>query len=387
MSLNRNQMTLCAIGGVFAVGAAALGWFLWSAIDESGEALGERDSSMSAIDNFYSAKVFPSAESLEAVNANTAEIAAWRETAKIIAARGDKSFVETTPPSFKQFLQSEQVRLSSLPGMVDGKICAPGFAFGFDKYLGQSPTMPERNDLPKLQRQLDFIAEAVELFADAGIAEVKAVKRDDSPAAPVVEEAAPAPRPARGKGNKQEAAEGPIATSLEYSFQLLASPKALVTVMNRLNSEFRFTVVTTLNFTSSRDLISENFAARDKAESDAKNNQGNRRRRRGRGEAEAEEEDAVKPADTGIVIDPEIDAPLTVDLTVKVYDFGQGIAVAETAAAPAEAAASAESAPEGGTPAPEGEKPAAETAPEAAKPAEAAEKAEADGEAKEEAAK
>ena len=370
MSLNRNQTMLCAIGGVFAVGAATLGWFLWSAISESGEALEERDNSMSAIDSFYSAKVFPSAESLEAVNANTSEISQWRESAKIVASRGDKSFVETTPPSFKQFLQSEQVRLSSLPGSVDGKICAPGFAFGFDKYLGQNPTMPDRVDLPKLQRQLDFIAEAVELFADAQVGEVKAVKRDDSPVTAVEEE--PEPRPAKkGKKGRSEAAdEGPLATSLEYTFQLLASPRALVGVMNKLNSEFRFTVVTELNFTSSRDIISESFAARDKAESEAKSGVGGRRsgRRRPRLDAEPAEEDAAKPSDGGLVIDPEIDAPLAVDLTVRVYDFGQGVPVAEAAPAPAPESADAATAE-------------ASAAAEAAKPAEPA------AESKEETAK
>ena len=344
MSLNRNQMTLCAIGGVFAVGAGVLGWFLWSAIDESSEALEERDNSMSAIDSYYSAKVFPSAESLEAVKANTGEIAAWRETSKLVAARGDKSFAETTPPSFKQFLQSEQVRLSALPGKADGKICAPGFAFGFDKYLGQSPTMPERADLPKLQRQLDFIAEAVELFADAGVDELKAVKRDETGAAAEGEQP-PEPRPAKkGKKGKGAAAdEAPLATSLEYSFQILASPKALVSVMNRLNSEFRFTVVTALNFSESRDLISESFAARDKAENDAKNSQGSRRsRRRGKSAEQLEELEAIaKPSDGGIVIDPEIDAPLVVDLVVRVFDFGEGIAVAEPAPAAADAPADA----------------------------------------------
>ena len=368
MSLNRNQTTLCAIGGVFGAGAAVLGWFLWSAIGESHEAMDERDNSMSAIDSFYSAKVFPSAESLEAVNANTGEISSWRENAKLVASRGDKSFVETTPPSFKQFLQSEQVRLSSLPGKAaDGKICVAGFAFGFDKYLGQSPTMPERADLPKLQRQLDFIAEAVELFAEAEVDEVKAVKRDETAAAAVDEEQ-PVQRPAKKgkKGKSAVADEGPLATSLEYSFQLLASPKSLVDVINKLNAEFRFTVVTELNFTESRDLITENFAARDKAENDAKNNSRSSKRRR-RGEVAEPTEEEAKPADGGIVIDPEIDAPLVVDLTVRVYDFGQGIAVADSNAAPAaegEAAAPAEA------PAPEAAKPAEPAAEKPAAPAE-----------------
>ena len=378
MSLNRNQTMLCAIGGVFAVGAAALGWFLWSAIDESGEALDERDNSMSAIDSYYSAKVFPSAESLEAVKANTGEMAAWRETSKLIASRGDKAFAETTPPSFKQFLQSEQVRLSALPGKVDGRICASGFAFGFDKYLGQSPTMPERADLPKLQRQLDFIAEAVELFSEVGVDEVKAVRRDESPAAQAEEEA-PAPRPGKkGKKGKSAAAdEGPIATSLDYSFQLLASPKALVSLMNRLNSEFRFMVVTELNFAESRDLISESFAAREKAESESRSAQGGRRSGRRKSKA-LEQLEGMEPtsSDGGIVIDPEIDAPFVVDISIRVYDFGQGIPVAEAAPAPAADAPAAEApAAEGApaAPAPAADAPVAQgsAAPEQAAPAEA----------------
>ena len=396
MSLNRNQATLSAIGGVFAVGAAVLGWLLWSAVGESNEALADRDSSMSAIDSFYSAKVFPSAESLEAVKANTDEIAGWRENAKIVASRGDKKFAETTPPSFKQFLQSEQVRLSSLPGKAAGRICQAGFAFGFDKYLGQNPTMPEKADLPKLQRQLDFIAEAIELFAESGVAEVKSVKRDETPAAAVVEEV-PQARPAKKgkKGGRADLAdEGPVATSLVYSFQFLASPDAFVRTLNRLSADFRFIVVESLDFTESRDVISENFAAREKAEMDAKSAKSSRRTRQHRRKGDEDPEladESAKPADSGLVIDPEIDAPLLVDISVRVFDFGQGIEVAEPAP---EAPAPAPEAPAPEAPAPEAPAPAAAAAPapeapapETPAPAFGAEAAAPEGEAKEESAK
>ena len=226
--------------------------------------------------------------------------------------------------------------------------------------------MPERADLPKLQRQLDFIAEAVELFSEVGVDELKAVKRDESPAAQA-EEDAPAQRPGKkGKKGKSAAAdEGPLATSLDYSFQLLASPKALVSLMNRLNSEFRFTVVTELNFAESRDLISESFAAREKAESEARSAQGGRRGGRRKNKA-LEQLESIEPgsSDGGIVIDPEIDAPFTVDISIRVYDFGQGIAVAESASAPAAEVPAAENAP-AAAPAP------AADAPEQAAPAEA----------------
>ena len=342
MSLNRNQMTLCIIGGVFAVGAGALGWLLWSAIGESSEVLEERDNSRSSIESYLASKVAPTEKSVDAINANANELAMWRSAANLRVSRGDKSFAATTPPSFKQFLQLEQVRLSGLPGSAAGKICKPGFAFGFDKYLGQNPTMPEAADLPKLQRQLDFIAEAVELFAEAGVGEITKVTRDTT-SAQAVEEPQPAQRRSGGRNNDRRGRaaedEGPVVTSQEYSFDFLASPKALVSVMNKLNSDLRFTVVTTLNFSESRDLVAESFAARDKAAEEAKSAQNSRRRRR-RGDAaellaEAQED---KTTASGVVIDPEIDAPLTVSLTVQVFDFGQPTAVAAppSAAAPDE---------------------------------------------------
>ena len=71
-------------------------------------------------------------------------------------------------------------------------------------------------------------------------------------------------------------------------------------------------------------------------------------------------------SDGGIVIDPEIDAPFVVDMSVRVYDFGQGIPVAEAAPALAAETPAAEGAP--AAPAPAADAPAA---PEQAAPAEA----------------
>ena len=214
MSLNRNQMTLCIIGGVFAVGAGALGWLLWSAIGESSEVLEERDNSRSSIESYLASKVAPTEKSVDAINANANELAMWRSAANLRVSRGDKSCAATTPPSFKQFLQLEQVRLSGLPGSAAGKICKPGFAFGFDKYLGQNPTMPESADLPKLQRQLDFIAEAVELFAEAGVGEITKVTRDTT-SAQAVEEPQPAQRRSGGRNNDRRGRAGRNRRALE----------------------------------------------------------------------------------------------------------------------------------------------------------------------------
>ena len=349
MSLQRHQIPLAVSGGVFAVGALALGYFLFSAFGARSEAREERDESMEAINRLYSAKVFPSRESLEAVKANREQLAVWRENAALIAGRGDRVFGEASPSSFKQRLQGEVARMAALPGIApNGKIAAEGFLFGFDKYLSGSGTLPDVKDLGKLQRQLDFIAEAVKALAEAGVGEIKLVKRDETPAA---EEAAP------GKGAK-------AASSLKYSFQFLASPKALVDSLNAFATCSTFTVIDSFSFTESSDLIVEKFAARDQAAASASSS----RRRTRRGAAQAEAEKPAFKVESGeadrIVIDPEIDAPLAVSIEVSVWDFGTAAEAPAAEKPAAEALAAEKPAAE----APAAEKPAAE-APAAEKPA------------------
>jgi hypothetical protein len=96
-------------------------------------------------------------------------------------------------------------------------------------------------------------------------------------------------------------------------------------------------VVKAFSFKESSDIIVEKINAV-KAAHAKKDAPSGGRRRRGRRSAEdetAEGENVPKSGDR-LVVDPELDAPLLVDMTISVYDFGRaGNAVAD-AAVPAE---------------------------------------------------
>lgn len=317
MNLDRRQIAVISTAAAFVVVFAALAFFLFRAISARAAAASARDEALEAVTRYYSAKVFPSLASLSAVKSNETELAVWRATARQLAGRGDRVLGPDSATAFKQHLQAEVRRLGSLPGGADGRLAVPAFLFGFDKYLGDTGVLPEARDIPRLQTQLDLVSHVVGVFAERGVLEVKSVKRDESPAV-----APPPPRAKSGNGRKGPpfGEESPV-TSLAYSFQFLARPSTLVQVVNALTSDLRFVVITDLSFTETADGIVEKIAARDAAHEAASSGRSTRSSRRRHAETTAKEDEAAKK-DERLVVDPEIDAPIQVDLSLAVYDFG-----------------------------------------------------------------
>lgn len=318
MNLDRRQIAVISTAAAFVVVFAALAFFLFRAVSARAAAASARDEALEAVTRYYSAKVFPSLASLAAVKSNETELAVWRATARQLAGRGDRVLVPDSATAFKQRLQAEVRRLGSLPGGADGRLAAPTFLFGFDKYLGDTGVLPEARDIPKLQTQLDLVSHVVGVFADLGVLEVKSVKRDESPAV------VPPPPPRAKPGNVRKGpplGEDPPVTHLTYSFQFLARPSTLVQVVNALTADLRFIVITDLSFTETADGIVEKIAARDAAREAASSGRSTRSSRRRHAETTAKEDEAAKK-DERLVVDPEIDAPIQVDLSLAVYDFG-----------------------------------------------------------------
>lgn len=338
MSLSKQQIAGFVGVGVFVVLAGGLGYMLWDAVSQRQGAEANLAEGQDSFRRYNEADVFPSQKSIAAVQSNKASYAAWQETASAFAARGDRSLPGETPPIFKQRLQSEVRRLAQLPGGVDGKISASTFLFGFDQYLGEGGVLPAEADVPRLAAQLDLITHVVELFAEAGVHDVRAIQRieaakkdagadDDKPAK--------AKRKAKAKAKDAEEEDAPKTTCLEYAIEFSTRPAAFVSVLNALTADERFIVVKGFSFKETSDLILERIAAAEAAEA-AKNspNVGRRGRRRG-GDAKPEE---AKKVDR-LVVDPESDAPIQVNMTLAVYDFGRAVAAKPAADAPAEDAA------------------------------------------------
>ena len=350
MSLSKQQKLGVIGAGVFVLCAGGLGFGAYLAWSGRCEAEEELEAAVGGFRSHYEAAVFPSKRSLDSVLSNKVSYTDWHASALALAARGDRKFPVELPPIFKQRLQREVRRMAALAGGVEGKIAAPAFLFGFEQYLGEGGVLPQGQDVPRLAVQLDTITQVVDMFAEVGVLEVKAIRRIEQKAA-AEEEDDGARRPAKAKKGAGKEADAPQETCLAYAFEFTARPAALVAVLNRLTSCPRFMTVKNLSFRETADVIVEHLNAVENAKNQKASGRGatGRRGRRGAAAAESAAQGAAEAAVNPLVVDPELDAPIQVNFTLEVRDFGRG------AAAPSAEDAATEAKPE-----PEAAKPTAE---------------------------
>ena len=350
MSLSKQQKLGVIGAGVFVLCAGGLGFGAYLAWSGRCEAEEELEAAVGGFRSHYEAAVFPSKRSLDSVLSNKVSYTDWHKSALALAARGDRKFPVELPPIFKQRLQREVRRMAALAGGVEGKIAAPAFLFGFEQYLGEGGVLPQEQDVPRLAVQLDTITQVVDMFAEVGVLEVKAIRRIEQKAA-AEEEDDGARRPAKAKKGAGKEADAPQETCLAYAFEFTARPAALVAVLNRLTSCPRFMTVKNLSFRETADVIVEHLNAVENAKNQKASGRGatGRRGRRGAAAAESAAQGAAEAAVNPLVVDPELDAPIQVNFTLEVRDFGRG------AAAPSAEDAATEAKPE-----PEAAKPTAE---------------------------
>ena len=350
MSLSKQQKLGVIGAGVFVLCAGGLGFGAYLAWSGRCEAEEELEAAVGGFRSHYEAAVFPSKRSLDSVLSNKVSYTDWHASALALAARGDRKFPVELPPIFKQRLQREVRRMAALAGGVEGKIAAPAFLFGFEQYLGEGGVLPQEQDVPRLTVQLDTITQVVDMFAEVGVLEVKAIRRIEQKAASEEEDDG-ARRPAKTKKGAGKEADAPQETCLAYAFEFTARPAALVAVLNRLTSCPRFMTVKNLSFRETADVIVEHLNAVENAKNQKASGRGatGRRGRRGAAAAESAAQGAAEAAVNPLVVDPELDAPIQVNLTLEVRDFGRG------AAAPSAEDAATEAKPE-----PEAAKPTAE---------------------------
>lgn len=350
MSLSKQQKLGVIGAGVFVLCAGGLGFGAYLAWSGRCEAEEELEAAVGGFRSHYEAAVFPSKRSLDSVLSNKVSYTDWHASALALAARGDRKFPVELPPIFKQRLQREVRRMAALAGGVEGKIAAPAFLFGFEQYLGEGGALPHEQDVPRLTVQLDTITQVVDMFAEVGVLEVKAIRRIEQKAASEEEDDG-ARRPAKTKKGAGKEADAPQETCLAYAFEFTARPAALVAVLNRLTSCPRFMTVKNLSFRETADVIVEHLNAVENAKNQKASGRGatGRRGRRGAAAAESAAQGAAEAAVNPLVVDPELDAPIQVNFTLEVRDFGRG------AAAPSAEDAATEAKPE-----PEAAKPTAE---------------------------
>ena len=314
MNLSKNQIVMLSIGGVALVASLALGYLAFSAYSAKSEASENAERDSGAVRSLLGAAISPDASSVAAVNKNRDALAGWTEAAVSTAAAGDRSIAtDVNEAAFKQKLVDEARVMSGLPGGVDGKIVKADFPFGFPDFVS-GDKLPEKAELPRLQRQWGDVCTLVKTLSDCGVVEVVRIEPGvaKQQVQPTAEPKKDTKKSKKRKKGKDAEDEKPAYTEEKYAIDFRAKPAALVKVVNALATSQRFIVV-----------VGEG----DKKGADAEQ-QSSRPRRRRRGSeqsefgADAAAPDAAAEADKGVVNDPDKEEPFLVKAIVLTYDFG-----------------------------------------------------------------
>ena len=340
MNLSKNQIVMLSIGGVALVAAVALGYLAFSAYSAKSEAAESAESDSSAVQSLYRAAISPDAASVAAINKNRDALAGWTEAAISTASAGDRLIAtDVDEMAFKQKLVDEARSMSGLPGGVNGKIMKDVSAFGFSEFVSGA-ALPEKDQLPRLQRQWGDVCILLKTLSDCGVIEVVRIE----PAAsqqPAQATAEPKDTKKSKKRKKKDAEEEkPVYTEEKYVIDFRAKPSALVKVVNALATSERFAVLEALDFTREGDMIGKALGEGDKKGAGEQQTSRPRRRRRGEQAGFGEEKPAegAEEPDNGVVNDPEKEEPFLVHAIVATYDFGLAAKpVADESAEPAAA--------------------------------------------------
>jgi hypothetical protein len=239
--LKQNAMLL-GLGAVFALVLGGLIWLQQQAAGKRQEIDNQLAEQMSELDHLRAMKPAPSRENIEILKQSGQKLD--RLYKDLIAAVGD-SQIQTQevarPVGFLQSMSSRFARLRQSAETAGVKL-PEGFAFGFSRYAGPTPTLPARGlsdeetkkVLTQLMKQLRAIEKLSELLIESRVDEVIQIRRAE------VEPGSPS----------QDALEIPITTdpkglydTLPFEFQFTGTTPALRTFLNNLSkSEWFFAV-------------------------------------------------------------------------------------------------------------------------------------------------
>ncbi len=322
--MKRQQIVLIVCGALMAIFCLGAGWFLFSAMMERSAAADQRNEAYQQVQKIYGSKVFPSEENIARVNDDRKALEAWLTTASALVHKGDLLIDTNSPAVFKQSLQRTVRELSAQPGAIKGKVVDSGFSFGFDKYLGDSASLPEKENVWRLTQQLTIIEKICKELYAANILSLEKVQRetfDDVSLDQPKEESGGRRRSRKDRQPERKAAApaGMVSGASEYyskqrfSFVFQARPAALVEALNRLTAMDLFVVVSDTEFRKTDDPLLKRDTR--KREKEAQGGVA------AEGLGGAAVDLATVPHEARIVSDPELEPPVSVKLDIDVYSF------------------------------------------------------------------
>ena len=325
--INRQQGIVIGVGAVLGVACLVLGALFFMALSTSSGAAEQRDQAYEQLKALYQAKVFPSDANIKRIKEDQVLLEAWATEASNVLSRAAIRVEDLTPVRFKQELQ-KTVRELVAEKSPAGKFVTPDFKFGFDRYLGDSDSLPQGGDVAQLAQQLKLIHLVVRELYAANIGKLTAIERDvfeadagenRSGATPTTSRRPtpaaarrPGQTPATGAAAVASDAMSPVLSSMltrqKFTFGFQAKPAALIATLNRLAAMDAFLVVSGVEFVKAEDSI---LIAEQRKKEAAKAAE----------EAKTTAVSVTAPQGDRTVTDPGREPPLNVKLSVDVYLF------------------------------------------------------------------
>jgi hypothetical protein len=319
-------------GVVLGVACLGISVLFFNALSTSREAEEQRDVAYGQLKSLYQSKVFPKSENIKRIQDDQKELEAWEANVSNFLAKASVKVDDLTPVRFKQALQKTVRELASKKTEALKPFVAENFKFGFDRYLGDSDSLPPTADVPKLAQQLHLIQAVTRELYEANITKLTLVEREAfeadatertgrqiGPARPT-RPVAPAYRQGQtastGSATVNSDGLNPVLSALltrqRLTFGFQAKPSALMAVMNRLAAMEAFAVISSVEFTKSGDSV---MVAEERKKAAAKASGATK---------SARPATATTVADVTRdrwVTDPEREPPMDVIVSVDVYLF------------------------------------------------------------------
>jgi hypothetical protein len=324
--INRQKGIIIGVGVVLGIACLGISVLFFKALSTSREAAEQRDLAYEQLKSLYQAKVFPKEENIKRIKDDQKELEAWESGVSNFLAKSSIKADDLTPVRFKQALQNTVTSLASRKSATLKPFVGEDFKFGFDRYLGDSDSLPQTADVSKLAQQLHLVQAVVRELFDANITKLTLVEREVFEAgAGERQPGRPGPSRPRSPGvvsrpgqNNSTATDGkgdgenPVLSSLltrqKMTFGFQAKPSALMSVINRLVAMDAFVVISSVEFTKAEDAV---LVAEERKKAIVKALE------------EAKTKGAAAPAALEVrdrlVTDPEREPPLDVTLSVDVY--------------------------------------------------------------------
>lgn len=307
------------IGVVIAVAVVLVGfsaYIVGSGLTSAKHMREDRDSAVNKLEGLHRENPFPSQENIDKETATLAQLKAWHDR---LLAEMKKGGVDTSDiTSTISFNSRREAVLRELreSGVTDAgtRIVPPDYNFGFDRY--KDGDLPNKNDVPRLGRQLYMMQALVKEFYAAKIDRITACSRVEF----------------EGQDTEDEFSQFSCKRSMNgvdfdcqsFTFEIDGREASLVELLNRIGAMPMFAVVTKVDVSKR----GPDFAMPPSREEAERNARGGEPSRISFGD-QPEEDPAAKAVNarppsrrSRLVSGRNREAPLHAVISIDVFTFG-----------------------------------------------------------------